>query len=144
MLMKNLIHRTTLFIWLTALAGGLSTCKKATKYPFNLCGEWIDLNGPTCYLTYITILRSDHSTYGTYSDDKGCEYRHWTGKARFNEKHLYIGLNKFTFVQKPAASGNNDSIYVKGIKYKVLATMVLHNSALQHHDTHHYQKYIEY
>jgi hypothetical protein len=131
-----------------------TTCKKIAKYPDNIYGEWKSLGG--CQ-THIIINTNGKGEYGSLLKDKGCADKTGaSGKVRFNDSHLYIGLTKFTFVTKPTRLSGTDSIDAclsAGVshwsggcsqKYPKLATMTLRNSKFHTGQTVTYYKLVDY
>lgn len=130
-----------------------STCKKVNKYPINLNGYWV-CNIGFCSHYYIEIRKDGTATYAPYSGDVGCGGKKWTGKMRYNKDHLYLGTNKFTFLEKPELFQGQDSIQwyfelptvskTKNCYYKILATMKLKLGPLHHRDEYKFYKIVDY
>lgn len=144
---KRLMPGAALCLLLITITLSMSTCKKASSYPINLSGEWVDpygYDGGSCTRMYISLPKDGHATYGTNDLDKGCDQKHWKGIARISDENFFVGTIKFTFVNKPEIYTGTDSVTVGNKKYKILAKMTLQNSLFHHKDIYTYVKYIDY
>jgi hypothetical protein len=128
-----------------------STCKKITKYPINLLGYWIGspiANATNCEQVFIDITADRDASYGGDLGTKGCETK-FNGKVRFNKTHLFIGITKFKFIEKPIKIENGDSITFASIKKgivhsKITGQMTLLNSVFHGKTTYKFIKVLEY
>lgn len=132
-----------------------STCKKISKHPFNMYGEWVSYGGSSCDMNII-IDKKGNGEYFTFSADKGCNQKSFSGKVRFTKNHLYIGGTKFGFVTKPTLLEKGDSIeecspsswknrsFPCLKKHPKIAVMSLQNSVFHSKELITYVKIIDY
>lgn len=127
-----------------------STCKKASKFPFDLTGIWYSTDG---YCDTFIEIKSDYSgQYGSTQGTKGCgTEKNWKGKVRFTDINFFIGNTKFHWISKPQVlSGSgcmNFSLYSTGVPaacYTKLATMTLKTTFLHSREVKEFFKLIEY
>ncbi len=135
----------------------LSTCRKASNYPFDLTGVWYCTDDPTVCKSFIEI-KSDYSAqYGAVAAYVGCgDGKNWKGKARYNKSHFYIGATKFKWVSHPIDRDGTDSLHwspnasgslATGVPYgdfPILAEMKLKSSFWHGLDIKTFYKIVDY
>ncbi len=105
-----------------------STCKRISKYPVDMIGEWAGSYYDCGCGLMMEINRNNTGKLYNYETPKGCNVLRF-GRVRYNHTHLYIGVTAFKFVAKPEIPSGNDTIEIRLKKYKVLAKMVLESQA---------------
>src|SRR5688572_11217324 len=106
-----------------------STCRKKLSEPINLYGMWIS-NGGYCGYMYIDLKKEGQSEYGTDAYYHGCGNKNWRGRARINDRKLYIGITQFKILEKPTLVETNDTMGWGDKEGRVTAKMRLRTTLL--------------
>jgi hypothetical protein len=105
------------------------SCKKpVSSVNTDYVGKWVGYE-LACGYYYLEIGSDDHGAYGTIGGH-GCG-NSYSGMAKLNKKHLFIGHTKFLVLQAP--SETTDSVTTPEtsgaeLKVKALKVMRLRNS----------------
>jgi hypothetical protein len=138
-MIKNIISILILFVFCFAN----STCKKIWRYPISMYGRWVSYS--ECGME-IDIQKNGKGRYFSNHVQFGCDGKSWKGTVRYTDDHLWVGITKFTFVEKPLRLSGLDTIKWGGgaIKYPKLASMTLQNSKLHTGEIIEYTKIEDY
>lgn len=79
-----------------------------------------------CSYIILEIKKNGDGYYGYPGGRKGCNMN-VKGKVRYNMTHLYVGMTKLKFINKPEFNTTNDSVLLRqeNKKHKIIASMTL-------------------
>ncbi|MCC6371065.1 MAG: hypothetical protein IT236_08685 [Bacteroidia bacterium] len=140
---------STVFL-IVAFAFINSDCKKRiSKYPVNMYGVWYS---PKYSTEAILEIKKDGSGR-LFTINSVISSKSSSGRIKFNDKHFYVGYDKFKFIDPPRETEPTDSIAApekdnyfssKTKKQKVYYVMVIDDDFFSLSEHYQFHKYINY